>query len=201
MIVASRSGRRPPGFRTPRKARAYQPRGIQNLEDTGPGHTGRQRACARNGEQLNFQPGRSNTAFAGAGEGHRGCLRIAGWPAGCGAGRAIARPEPGRERPSGAARRTGAGWRIAYWGRGRGGAGITRRFLLRPPNFRLPSQRMAGTAHHGRGKKLHAREHTGLGDDRLDAEKADVDFAARSRHPRLLTATGNVAVQSDRGSG
>ena len=49
--------------------------------------------------------------------------------------------------------------------------------------------------------KVHAREHTGLGDDRLDAEKADVDFAARSRHPRLLTATGNVAVQSDRGSG
>ncbi len=48
---------------------------------------------------------------------------------------------------------------------------------------------------------VHAREHTALGDDRLDAAKADVDFAARTRQPRLLTATGNVAVQSDRGPG
>jgi lipopolysaccharide export system protein LptA/lipopolysaccharide export system protein LptC len=48
---------------------------------------------------------------------------------------------------------------------------------------------------------VHVREHTGLGDDLLDAAKADIDFAARSRQPRLLTATGNVAVQSDRGAG
>ncbi len=56
-------------------------------------------------------------------------------------------------------------------------------------------QRMIATGN------VHAREHTSAGDDRLDAGKADLEFAANSKQPRLLTATENVGVQSDRSAG
>ena len=44
---------------------------------------------------------------------------------------------------------------------------------------------------------VRAREHSDAGEDRLDAATADVELAPKTRQPRLLTAAGNVVVQSD----
>jgi lipopolysaccharide export system protein LptA len=46
---------------------------------------------------------------------------------------------------------------------------------------------------------VHGRQRSASGDERLDASKADLELSEKSREPKLLTATGSVAVQSDRG--
>ena len=48
---------------------------------------------------------------------------------------------------------------------------------------------------------VHARARGPVDDNRLDAARAEIELAARTGLPRLLTATGDVRVQSDSGAG